>query len=107
MRLLTPSREVPEELMDVSNNGFRAIHSDPWLQPAKCASSIFFVGQAEVVSTQLVAGPLQSGFRVVRRLAGSIRERRSGPRTPAPLGTTFAVTGNSTEPRPPQNRWAL
>ena len=67
VRLLTPLREVLAELLDVSNNGFRAIHSDPRLQPG-CEVRFrhrFFVGQAEVVWTQLVAGRLQSGFRIV------------------------------------------
>ena len=61
MRLLTPSREVPEELMDVSNNGFRAIHSDPWLQPR------------EVRFQHLLRGPSGGGLDPTGRRAAPER----------------------------------
>ena len=68
VRLSVGAQDIFVELMDVSNNGFRVLHSHPELQPGREVrfQHRFFVGQAEVVWTQLVAGRLQSGFRVVR-----------------------------------------
>jgi hypothetical protein len=68
VRLSVGAQEIFVDLMDVSNNGFRVVHSYPELQPGREVrfQHRFFVGQAEVVWTHLVAGRLQSGFRVVR-----------------------------------------
>ena len=68
VRLSLGPYDVVAELVDVSNNGFRVQHSFADLQPGSEVrfQHRFFVGQAEVVWTQLVAGRLQSGFRVLR-----------------------------------------
>ncbi len=62
------AQNVIAELVDVSNNGFRVQHSFPELTPGSEVrfQHRFFVGQAEVVWTELIAGRLQSGFRVLR-----------------------------------------
>jgi hypothetical protein len=68
VRLSIGPQDLFAELADVSNNGFRVVHMHPELQPGRNVSfqHRFFVGQAEVVWTQSVAGRLQSGLRVLR-----------------------------------------
>ncbi len=56
------------QLLDVSNNGFRACYNSPDLAPGSefRFRHRFFVGKARVVWTRPVAGSTQSGFQVVR-----------------------------------------
>lgn len=56
------------QLLDVSNNGFRAKYTSPDLAPGRefRFRHRFFVGNARVMWTRPVAGCTQSGFQVVR-----------------------------------------
>jgi hypothetical protein len=62
------SGELMARLLDVSNNGFRAMHSSPDVTPGREFDfrHRFFVGRARVVWTRPYAGSTQSGFQVLR-----------------------------------------
>jgi hypothetical protein len=61
-------QQLLARLLDVSNNGFRAMHSTPDLPPGREFQfrHRFFVGRARVVWTRAIAGHTESGFQVVR-----------------------------------------
>jgi hypothetical protein len=63
-----PEVALVAQMLDVSNNGFRAQHRYRELTPGREVrfEHQFFVGKARVVWTQEIAGKVQSGFQVLR-----------------------------------------
>ncbi len=60
--------EFTGEMLDVSQNGFRAAHRCPDLRPGHEVhfQHKFFVGTARVAWTADIAGRTESGFQVLR-----------------------------------------
>ena len=56
------------DLVDVSNNGFRASHTEPAMNPGTEVDFVhtFFRGRARVMWSRLADGQMESGFLIVR-----------------------------------------
>lgn len=56
------------DLVDVSNNGFRASHTEPSLNPGTEVEFVhmLFRGRARVMWSRLAEGQMESGFLIVR-----------------------------------------
>ena len=56
------------DLVDVSNNGFRAKHHEPAIETGMVVEFVhkFFRGQARVAWSRIVNGNRESGFHIIR-----------------------------------------